>query len=147
VFDIRDPVNPRQIAYYIPPAFTYSKNQTLTGSPDSGPASGNGAPGIDSVDRCSSKIRLGRDAKGSWDLWVECQENEFQVLRFTNGVFPLTAGYALSDRGSMASRPVVGSPAVPNTSTPGPVRAWIAFLCLGLVVLCNLVARWRKRQQ
>ena len=154
VFDIRDPLNPKQIAYYIPPAFTGAAAQKLTGSSDQG-----GGGSEDNVDRCSSKIRLARDAKGYWDLWVQCQENEFQVLRFTNGVFPLTPGYSVTDRGSMAATTTSSAPAVPagaaaaavsspNTAAPRrPVPlAWLT-IAVGLALLLVHAAARRQPER
>jgi hypothetical protein len=77
VFDIRDPYLPREIAYYVPPAI----NEQLAGSSNSG-------GGAQTVDRCASQVRILRTRDGGGQLWTQCQDNEFMVLRFTNGVWP-----------------------------------------------------------
>lgn len=87
VFDIRDPMNPREIAYYNPPAQVGKKAQ-LTGSEH---ASGiGGITGADlSTDWCSSPPRFVKQADGEQQLWVTCQDNGFMVLKFTNDAYPL----------------------------------------------------------
>ena len=75
MFDIRDPVHPKEIAYYNPPAVT-------TPSPGSqnNRASATGRP-----DHCSAQVRL--DASTGM-LYTTCQDNGFLALKFTNGVWP-----------------------------------------------------------
>jgi hypothetical protein len=75
VFDIRDPLRPKEIAYYNPPAVT-------TPSPGSqnNRAAANGRP-----DHCSAQVRL--DAPTA-SLYTSCQDNGFLALKFTNGVWP-----------------------------------------------------------
>jgi hypothetical protein len=77
IFDIRDPVNPKEIAYYNPAGAT-------TASPGSNHVLGNnfvaGGP-----DWCSAQVHL--DAtKGT--VWTTCQDNGVLMLRFTHGVWP-----------------------------------------------------------
>jgi hypothetical protein len=78
VFDIRDPLRVKEIAYYNPAG-------TITASPGSnhhalGP---NWKPG--SPDWCSAQVHL--DArKGT--LWTTCQDNGVLVLKFREGVWP-----------------------------------------------------------
>lgn len=78
VFDIRDPREPREIAYFNPPAQA-GKNLRL----------GSSEHAVNpllplTADWCSSPPRfVGRQ------LWVTCQDNGFMVLRFTNGAYPL----------------------------------------------------------
>jgi hypothetical protein len=74
VFDIRDPLNPKEIAYYNPGGL----NQVLPGSSHSGTAA---TP----TDRCAAQVRFIPERA---ELWTHCQDNEFLVLRFTNGVWP-----------------------------------------------------------
>jgi len=147
IFDIRDPANPKQIAYYIPPAFTYAQNQTLNGSSDNTNAGGlgNGSPGVDSVDRCASKIRLYHAADGTWELWTMCQENEFIVLKFTNGAFPFGGGAPGTTFGAPAPAPAAGAgTGTPNTSGAprnAPLGLGLGLLGVGLLGLSSLARR------
>jgi len=77
VFDIRDPVRPKEIAYYNPAG-------TTTASPGSNHVRAGGwvAGG---PDWCSAQVHL--DA-ASGSLWTTCQDNGALVLQFTNGVWP-----------------------------------------------------------
>jgi len=82
VFDIRDPMNPREVAYYNPPA-QVGKAAELTGSEHAG-------GGADlSTDWCSSPPRFVEQAEGEQQLWVTCQDNGFMVLKFTNAAYPI----------------------------------------------------------
>lgn len=82
VFDIRDPSRPAEIAYYNPPAQT-GKLLSLQSSEHAATA------GDLTTDWCSSPPRF-----VGTTLWVTCQDNGFQVLRFTNGAYPLPTGTA-----------------------------------------------------
>ncbi|MGH2807459.1 MAG: LVIVD repeat-containing protein [Actinomycetota bacterium] len=83
VFDIRDPHQPREIAYFNPPAQT-GKNAQLKGSEHAnGTAAGSAGTNELTADWCSSQVRFYKD-----QLWTTCQDNGFMVLRFTNGVWP-----------------------------------------------------------
>lgn len=99
VFDIRDPLNAKEIAYFNPPAQA-GKASLLPGSehanqPGQGPSlsdlrhGGVGlppSPTLDNVmntDWCSSPPRFVGD-----QLWVTCQDNGFMVLQFAPGVYP-----------------------------------------------------------
>jgi len=75
VYDIRDPLHVREIAYYNPAG-------TVTVSPGSnhGAQCGNGKP-----DWCSAQLHLDAD-RGT--IWSTCQDNGVLVLKFTNGVWP-----------------------------------------------------------
>ena len=77
VFDIRDPVRPKEIAYFNPAG-------TTTASPGSNHLLGNNwRPG--GPDWCSAQVHL--DArKGT--LWTTCQDNGVLVLKFREGVWP-----------------------------------------------------------
>jgi len=77
VFDIRDPVRPREIAYYNPAG-------TTTLSPGSNhPIANNWKAG--GPDWCSAQVHLDR-ARGT--LWTTCQDNGLLMLKFTNGAWP-----------------------------------------------------------
>lgn len=99
VFDIRDFRNPREIAYFNPPAQTNDplgiKARSLPGSYHANLATA-GLPGLSetggtlsltdlSADWCTSAPRF----VGSDQLWVNCMDNGFLMLRFTNGVYPV----------------------------------------------------------
>jgi hypothetical protein len=77
VFDIRDPVRPKEIAYFNPAG-------TTTASPGSNHVRAGGwvAGG---PDWCSAQVHLNR-ARGT--LWSTCQDNGLLMLKFTNGVWP-----------------------------------------------------------
>jgi hypothetical protein len=70
VFDVSDPANPRNVAYYIPPAA-----QTNTGSNFNA-----GAPSIGEWAGSKPQFHNGNE------LWVATMNQGFQVLRFTNGI-------------------------------------------------------------
>jgi hypothetical protein len=77
VFDIRDPVRPKEIAYFNPAGVT-------TASPGSNHTiAGNFVPG--GPDWCSAQTHLDR-ARGT--LWTTCQDNGLLMLKFTNDAWP-----------------------------------------------------------
>jgi hypothetical protein len=77
VFDIRDPLRPKEIAYFNPAG-------TTTLSPGSNhPLGNNWKPG--GPDWCSAQVHLDR-RRGT--LWTTCQDNGLLMLKFTNGVWP-----------------------------------------------------------
>jgi hypothetical protein len=80
VFDVRDLLRPREVAYYNPPAQT-GKQAELVGSEHASGVAAHGGPQVAlTADWCSSAPRfVGRD-----QLWVACQDNGFLVLRLTN---------------------------------------------------------------
>jgi hypothetical protein len=77
VFDIRDPLQPKEIAYYNPGGQTTSSpgsnhvttQQFVAGGPD----------------WCSAQVHL--DATAG-TLWTTCQDNGLLMLKFTNNVWP-----------------------------------------------------------
>lgn len=100
VFDVRDPLSPREIAYFNPPGRVGERDRLLgsehathgvtyvgngSNSRDAGPGGVgfNGEPADLTADWCSSPPRfVGRD-----QLWVSCQDNGFFTLRFTNKAY------------------------------------------------------------
>lgn len=82
VFDVRNPLQPKEIAYFNPPAQT-TKKAMLKGSEHA--TSVIGATADLSTDWCTSPPRF----VGPDQLWVTCQDNGFMVLKFTNGAYPL----------------------------------------------------------
>jgi hypothetical protein len=77
VFDIRDPLRPKEIAYYNPAGTTdLSKGSNH-------PLGGNWKAG--GPDWCSAQVHLDRD-RGT--LWTTCQDNGLLMLKFTNGAWP-----------------------------------------------------------
>jgi hypothetical protein len=81
VFDVRDPYSPREIAYFNPPA-----------NPANVAAAGKGSRSNDpSADWASAPVRFfHRQSDDTWELWTQTHQNGVQILRFTNGVYPLT---------------------------------------------------------
>jgi hypothetical protein len=77
VFDIRNPLQPKEIAYYNPAGATTAStgsNHTIANNFVAG-----------GPDWCSAQVHL--DAvKGT--LWTTCQDNGLLVLKFTNGAWP-----------------------------------------------------------
>lgn len=92
VFDIRNPHEPKEIAYYNPPA-QVGRNAELTSSEHvnglverSTNLAETGMLDVNlSTDWCTAQVRL---IPQRGELWTTCQDNGFQVLRFTNGVWP-----------------------------------------------------------
>lgn len=101
VFDIRDVMDPKEIAYYNPPA---QKGKTLLDLPNSFHAVGVLGPPALSFQSLSlqsladSVLRVGMTAdwctsppefKNGDQLWATCGDNGFMALRFTNDAYPL----------------------------------------------------------
>jgi hypothetical protein len=80
VFDIRDPLRPKEIAYFNPPGATVKSNGSNHAAFF---ATGGWVAG--GPDWCSAQIRL--DAATA-SLQTTCQDNGFLSLKFTNGVWP-----------------------------------------------------------
>jgi len=77
VFDIRDPLRPKEIAYYNPAATTTQSkgsNHNRAGGWIAGHA-----------DWCSAQVHLDADRRL---LWTTCQDNGVVVLKFREGVWP-----------------------------------------------------------
>jgi len=78
VFDIRDPLRPKEIAYYNPPS-------TATPSPGSNHAFRAGGWVAGGPDWCNAQVHLDAE-RGT--LWTTCQDNGLLMLKFTNNVWP-----------------------------------------------------------
>jgi hypothetical protein len=82
VFDVRNPLQPHEIAYYNP-------------APKPGVYRGMAATDKSLVSPCPCRdftVNGGRwfhASDGSWELWVVSGANSFQILKLTNGVYPL----------------------------------------------------------
>jgi hypothetical protein len=77
VFDIRDPLRPKEIAYFNP-----------AGTTTASPGSNHVRPGgwvAGGPDWCSAQVHLDH-SRGT--LWTTCQDNGLLMLKFTNGVWP-----------------------------------------------------------
>jgi hypothetical protein len=82
VFDIRDPKQPREIAYFNPAGVTTPSFGSQHFNPDASLKSGTQAG---DPDWCSAQLRL--DARLG-TLETTCQDNGFLSLRFEHGVWP-----------------------------------------------------------
>ncbi|MFG3289225.1 LVIVD repeat-containing protein [Streptomyces sp. NPDC048179] len=82
VFDVRDPLHPREIAYYNPAPIPGN----YRGIPSFQKALVSPCPCRDYTPNGGRWVHA-RD--GSWQLWIVSGQNGFQILRFTNGSYPL----------------------------------------------------------
>jgi hypothetical protein len=84
VFDISDPVHPREIAYYKPPARRTAFRPGSIFWRDTG-----GGDRTNDQTPSNVRFRKHRGEQGEKDrgeLWFTSQDNGFQIVRFTNGV-------------------------------------------------------------
>ena len=82
VFDVRDPHNPKEIAYWKPPAVRTEVQ----------PGSGSWAPDVDrTIDKIAGYPRWRRHGR-ELQLWTVSDGNGFQVLRFTKPIHELLGG-------------------------------------------------------
>jgi hypothetical protein len=86
VFDIRNPAQPKEIAYFNPRSVINagSVNQQPAGAPGSNHV-GIGQWRAGGPDWCSAQVHLNA-SEGT--LWTTCQDNGLLMLKFTNGVWP-----------------------------------------------------------
>jgi hypothetical protein len=78
VFDIRDPIRPREIAYYNPAV-------TTTVSPGSNHVTQRSTQQPGGPDWCSAQVHLDADLG---TLWTTCQDNGLLSLKFTHNAWP-----------------------------------------------------------
>lgn len=76
VFDIRDPLAPKEIAYYVPSGLT---------APGAGSQAAGETPEPAGIDLCTAHVRF---VPERGELWSTCHANGFLVLKFTNGAWP-----------------------------------------------------------
>jgi hypothetical protein len=85
VFDVRDPLHPREIAYFNPPP----RPETPTTAGWGGATKPVLAPSP-FRDPNLPEPRFYRGSDGTWQLWTASEQNGLMILRFTNGAYPLT---------------------------------------------------------
>jgi hypothetical protein len=84
VFDIRDPLRPREIAYYNP-------GVTTAVSAGSNHATQRSVQQPGGPDWCASSVHL--DAEQG-TLWTTCQDNGLLSLKFTHNAWPFEKSYS-----------------------------------------------------
>ncbi len=81
VFDVRDPLRPKEVAYFNPPAQVGRTAQLLGSEHANGVAARKSQdPNLLNTDWCTSPPAF----VGTDQLWVSCQDNGFLALRFTH---------------------------------------------------------------
>jgi hypothetical protein len=140
VFDVRDVMHPREIAYYNPPA-NLDPNTIRGGAPYY-----DALVGTRTKDAVSTQIRWIRDAKtGDEDLWFMSGENGFQVVKFTNGVYPFTVKKATARPSQTVSAVHKSTATLPDSGGSIGI-AVVALSCL-TVAAGVAVAQRRSRHQ
>jgi hypothetical protein len=99
LFDIHDPLNPREVGYYKPPA---QGTKALPGSQyATSPLVGNPPSFARPVDWASSKPSFPRDrGDTTGDLWTTSQDNGFQVIKLYTAVTVSPKTASISSGGS-----------------------------------------------
>jgi len=143
VFDGRDPMHPREIAYYNPPA-RLDANSIRGGAPYY-----DVLVGLRTKDSVSTQIRWAHDPQtGAPELWFMSGENGFQVVKFTNGVYPFARQSSGESSGAVRR---VTAPAADRASGGAqlPVTGQSPLIaCLGaLVLFAGLIAASRVTQR
>ncbi|MHB8508827.1 MAG: LVIVD repeat-containing protein [Candidatus Dormibacteria bacterium] len=128
VFDVRDPYHPREIAYYNPPA----RPGYMAGSNYSRSGLGAFADWTTAMPRILTR---------TGQVWFTSQENGFQVVRFTNGVFPYTAANPGSSS-STAAPSILATTGKPVDQGRGPMLLGLPTGAAGLLLLI----RQRRRR-
>jgi len=130
VFDVRDVMHPREIAYYNPPA--HLDENTIRG----------GAPYFDVLvgtrtkDSTATQIRWLRDPRTHQEeLWFISGENGFQVLKFTNGAYPFTPHPAAA--ADTTGWPPVGDVIRPTSAATGA----LLIMLLATAIFANRPTR------
>ena len=136
IFDIRDPVNPKEIGYFKPPA---QGTKLLPGSQYANQGT-TGPTFTRNYDWATSKVSFPKDrGMPSGDIWTTSQDNGFMALKFTNGAYPLSAATGVSTAAPAPSQIAAPAVALPSTS---PAR----HVPLLLAILLPLVQRLRRRK-
>ena len=140
VFDVRDPLHPREIAYYNPPA----RIDTARGT---APFLSEAFIGSRTKDGVFTQIRWKKDARGHMNLWFISVMNGFQVVDFTNGAYPLSAALAAAPpRATVTTgqaRAAVGSTS-PGLAATGTSSTGV-WLSVSLMLLCAVGIRTARR--
>jgi hypothetical protein len=82
VFDVRDPLHPREIAYFNPPPRPETPTRGAVAKPVIAPSPFR--------DLDPSEPRFYRDSDGTWQLWTASNQNGLMILKFVNGAYPLS---------------------------------------------------------
>jgi LPXTG-motif cell wall-anchored protein len=106
VFDIRDPLAPREVAYFSPPA-----EQACTAE----------GTGVSSCLHTGSTIAFVPERS---EMWISGQQSGFHVVRLTNGVW----GSAVTSpqAGAPTSAPALPPPAAPGAGSAPPSAPVVA---------------------
>lgn len=139
VFDVRDPEQPREVAYFSPPASQNTQDGLLKGRGDA-----------------TQPVRAGLHVGGTVafvperrEIWVSGQETGFHVIRLTAAAWPTAAGAPPVAAPPVAAAPVgappvaappVGAPAVTPGSGGGTLAATGAAPALGVLAVGLLLA-------
>jgi hypothetical protein len=146
VFDVRNPLHPREIAYYNPPA--HLDADSIRG----------GAPyfdlliGLRTKDSVSTQIRWVRDPKThEQNLWFISGENGFQILKFTNNAYAAGAT-SVRAKAAAVSPQSAAAPPQPAVSTTERLAATggltgTAAAGLGALLLAGIAATAAGRRR
>lgn len=111
VFDVRDPQQPREVAYYMPPARLDTARGTF-------PWFGEAFTGSRTKDGVGSQVRWKRAADGSMHLWFISGLNGFQIVKFTNNAYSPQGATPVQNPPANAPSGSVPPDAVPPAGAP-----------------------------
>ena len=146
VFDVRNPLQPREIAYYNPPA--HLDADSIRG----------GAPyfdlliGLRTKDSVSTQIRWVRDPKTrEQNLWFISGENGFQILKFTNNAYAAGATSVRTKAAAVSPKSAVARPRVVSSTMEGLAATGgltgTAAVGLGALLLAGIAATAAGRRR